>query len=479
VTAVTIHYTSRTYRTLALPTIVPLMRERRRLPSRSQLRAGLAPGVAFALVGLEALVVVAGTTTLQTGASTDLIILLAVLAPVNRVGFEWARLLYFDLKKLDVPLLRTLRDRFDRAARRLALLMGVVTWLFAAVGVFVVGGLSAVLVGGLLAMFVARSLLAAAQIQAFSSESYERLTVVGGFGVLALVGLFRATRDDELLILAIAAILAVSFVMLLLSARGGRHDRPLVSLPDFFLALRRASGPVTVTRLSFDTRLDVRGTTAEARRAELARRDAAADRIARRVARSAGAAAWSSPIELWTFATAAAAAAPDPAELVRLAGGLVDRAPLVSSPDNGLAAARELAAIATRGTTPPASATALIADFARRFPSGICYDLSVAPPAALKQLPAEQRSEMYRDALAFAGQLKPSRRLDEFDVTALAVDGTLRAVFIVDKATDERLRRTWRNLLRDQMVRASAGLEEVVSGESVPAVAAPSGARML
>ena len=53
------------------------------------------------------------------------------------------------------------------------------------------------------------------------------------------------------------------------------------------------------------------------------------------------------------------------------------------------------------------------------------------------------------------------------------------AVFVVDRLTDERLRKTWRNTLRDWTVQAAAGLEKVTSGDSVPAVPAPSEARML
>jgi hypothetical protein len=474
VTAVTLHYTSRTYRTLALPTIAPLMRERRRLPSRRSLRAALAPGVSFALVGLEALIVVAGTTILQTGASTDLVVLLAVLAPVNRAGFEWARLLYFDLKKMDVPLLRSLRDRFDRASRRVALAMGGASWVIAAIGVLVVGGLSSLLVVALLAMFVARSLLASAQMQAFSARSYERLTVVGGFGVLALIGVFRYTHNEELQVFAIAAVLAASFVALLLTSTDTDNDERLLSMPDFLLRLRHVRGPVTVTRLGFDTRLEARGTWVLAGGAVLAGRDAAADRIAAATARQNGAAAWLSPTELWLYAPDGSADVP-----VALAAGLIDRSPARSNYAGGAQAARELATIATRNASPAVqTANSLIADFARRFPNGICYELSSPPPAALKALPADVRGEIYRDALAFAGQLKLSRRLPDLEVTSLVDDGVLRAVFVVDKAVDERRRKTWRNTLRDWMTRAAAGLQEAPSGESVPLVT-PSEAGML
>src|SRR3990172_6335896 len=60
VVSISIYYTSRTYRTLAVPTLLPLPRLRRPVPSLAHLRAATAPAIGYALVGLEALVVIAG-----------------------------------------------------------------------------------------------------------------------------------------------------------------------------------------------------------------------------------------------------------------------------------------------------------------------------------------------------------------------------------------------------------------------------------
>ncbi len=485
VTAVTLHYTTRTYRTLALPTIMPLLRERRPIPSTRTLRKALAPGVSYAFVGLEALVVIAGTASISTGAATSLVILLAVLAPVSRAGFEWARLLYFDLKRIDVPLLRGLSQRFDAASRRVALVMGGVTWAFAAVGVLIVGGLSWMLLLALLVLFVARSLLASAQIQAFSRDSFTRLTLVGVAGVIGLVAAFTYIAGAELQLFAVGAVLAISFVVLLVSATDDNGNDSLLSMPDWLRQLSNASGPVSVTRLGFDARVDVRGVTVEARRAEQARRDAVAERIARRVGREHGAATWFAPTELWLFATGAKAAAVDAEagkawhqSAVALAGGLVDRPPVSSGYPSGIEAAHAMANIATGGAGVGMSAAAVITDFAGRFPDGIAYDMVAQPPAALKRLPADVRGDIYREAITFASELKTGRLLAEWEVTSLSVDGVLRAVFAVERTADERERKTWRRLLRNWMLQASVGVGSA-SGESAVTVPTVGEARML
>ncbi len=480
VAAVTFHYVSRTYQTLALPTIMPMLRERRRIPSAWQLRAALLPGVSYALVGLEALIVIAGSATISTGAGESLVILLAVLAPVNRAGFEWARLLYYDLKKMDVPVLRSLRERFDRASRRVALVMGGITWAIAAVGVVIVGGLSGLLLLALLVMFVARALLATTQIQAFSSDQFLRLTIVGVAGVVGLLAAFTFVQSQELQILAIGAVLAISFMVLLETARDDDGDDTLLSLPDWLRRLRDAPGSVVVAQLSFDTRLDARGTTGEMRRAERSRRDTAAERIAKRVGREQGAAAWLSSTQLWLFALGdEASAAAWQSHSLGLAGGLVDRAPIRSVHASGSEAARAMADLATHASDSTQTPAALIADFVRRFPRGICYDLSTAPPVALKHIPADQRGEIYREAIEFASDLEAGSELDDLEVTSLCVDGVMRAVFVVDRGIDGRLRKAWRTTLRNWMLQASASVREELSGESAVAIASAGEARML
>ena len=101
-------------------------------PPRRALRDLLGGGFSYALVGLDALLVlVLFTTERGAGGKTGLFTLFFLLSPTVRAGMEWAQLLYFDLKRLEIRVFRNLKRRFERAALRLAVVLGV---LFAGIG---------------------------------------------------------------------------------------------------------------------------------------------------------------------------------------------------------------------------------------------------------------------------------------------------------------------------------------------------------
>ncbi|HLB43766.1 MAG TPA: hypothetical protein VJK49_00150, partial [Candidatus Limnocylindrales bacterium] len=348
VVAISIYFTTRTYRTLALPTLGTLLRAgslrhlRRSIPEPAALRASLAPGVAYGLVGLEGLIVVAGVFGATTASGQALITLLAALAPVNRASFEWARLLYFDLKRMDLPLLAGLRARFDHAALALAVAVALLTWAVSAVvGVWVVADVTALLVGGLLALFVARSLLAAVQMQAFTRLAYARLTAVGVLGVAAVISAFVLFPGAESRLLAVAAVLGLSFALLLVLPPGPAPTDGVVPLSDWLRRLRAVRGPVRALQLVFDARLDARGTTVEVRRTEAWRRREVARRVGERLVRADGRATWVTPTRLWCFEPAGRASVA--ATAVALGAGLVDRPALVTEHADGAQAAVALA----------------------------------------------------------------------------------------------------------------------------------------
>jgi hypothetical protein len=489
--AIAMHYTTRTYQTLAIPTIVPLLRLRRRVPSWRTLRTSILPGVSYALVGLEALVVVAGIATATTQSGATLVVILAALGPVSRASFEWARLLYFDLKRLELPLLADLRGKFDRAIVRLAFVMGASgAALAAVVTVVLMRGATAALLGALLALFLVRSLLAAAQMQAFTRSAYERLAVAGAIGVAGLIAVFWATNDAEFRLFGVAGALAISLVYLLELPAPIDPTELLAGPTDWLRALRLAPDAVTVARLRFDERHNAPGVTPEARRTEAWRRAAVAERLAGRVNRRAGAATWVGDHELWMFETRAEDGLA--AWLVRTSSGLLGGPPTVSDEAEPRRAAVHLAddAVGRRQRVPGllASADAMIGQFASAFPDGIAYDLHRRPPAALVAMPSDERVEIYRAALQFGRELR--RRTSEsrrpvggaYETTALVDDGVLRAIFIAPRADGLPRLRAWRRNIREWNVRRAAGFAvadappavEAASADKSASVAEPS-----
>jgi len=468
VVAIEIAYTSRTYRTLAMPTLRPLVAMRMPIPRLRSVRGSIGPGLSYALVGLEALVVIAGIASATTAAGASLVVLLAALAPVTRASFEWARLLYFDLKRMDVPLLADLRRRFDRAVIRLALVIGLTTGLLAAaVAAFIVEPLTPLLIVALLLLFIVRSILAAAQMQAFTRTAYTRLAAAGLVGVAGVAASFFLPAPADWRMLGVCAALGVSLALLVSLPQGRPPDEGVVAPPEWLRRLRLATGPITVTKLHFDDRLDTRGTTAEKRRAEEWRRRNVAFRLGASLHRRGGAAAWISPTMLWAFEPTAAGRSRDAGHLVRGAAGLVDAAPEQTEWLDSRTAALELVEVVlvisgdTRVTgdagAPLPSVGLLVADFERRFPSGIAYDTAKAPPDPLTTMSSRQRAEIYRAALLVARGVRRGRGPNDREVTALVANGSLRAIFAIDRTESAPARRAWRDAVNAWTIRAAAG----------------------
>lgn len=499
VVSISILYTTRTYRSLAMPTLLPLLRQRRPVPSVETLRASLAPGIAYALVGLEALVVVAGLATETTQAGTTLVVLLAALSPVSRASFEWARLLYFDLKRLELPLLADLRGKFDRQMARLAVVIGLIAGgLACAVAVVMLDRPSALLLAALVALFVVRSVLAAAQMQAFTRTVYARLALAGVVGVVGLELVFNVVTQGDARLLGASLALAASLAVLLILPPPTDPGDLVLAPGDWLRMMRKQRGPVWMARLRLDPSLAARTATPETRRAEEWRRDEVAGRIAQRIHRRAGAAARVGAHELWLLMPAERRVV-DQRALVRQGAGLV-RAAETSIYDDPSAAARDLADAALRAwadngaparstaaqssNAPLTAVTGLLGDFAARFPKAIAYDTTGRVPAPLANMKSDLRVEIYRSALRFARDMRGGGESDEWDVTALIDDGLLRAVFAVARTEDLSARRAWLRRIRVWNMRRAGGAPVLIVPRPVGAVVAevgvsPGGAAML
>ena len=129
VTAMSMHYTARTYRSLALPGFRALVSGGRihAAPARAAPVVRASSGVDPHPDSNSLLVLTVLLASTSTGRGRFAGALLAALGPVIRAGFEWASLLYFDLVRLEAPLLSRLRERFDVHVRHLALVVGGIT----------------------------------------------------------------------------------------------------------------------------------------------------------------------------------------------------------------------------------------------------------------------------------------------------------------------------------------------------------------
>jgi hypothetical protein len=452
-----------------------------RSATRGALREALEGGFSHAVMALDALAVLA----LLYGAKTDsdALLVLFLTMPTIRAGADWAQLLYFDLKRLELRLFTNLRKRFERQTLELAWLLGLVFWGAAvAITAGFDAGSARDLGPALLAFFVSRSLLARAQIQAFAEGRY---FAVIGTGALCLAGLGAVgpVANGEAPRLAAVALVAVACVAALArlsrSARAlGEPGTALLTL-EWLRRLGNLHSPVRVgsARVVASTggaeRLDARSREDRNRW----RLSQLADRTARVLGKS-GSAAWIGPDRVtWFEPVGAPRVTPD--LLQRMSGGLMgeirttdcatgEEALLAAGREGivGYASAHLLRAIV------PVDVEAARQTFAELVPGGIVYAPEDPVPAELAGLTGSELRAILVDAVAFARDLRVGRRRSRFDVSALCSGGELRLVFVADLKASRRARCRWRQVVTALNIRgavAGVGVTEHPSRFGRPA----------
>lgn len=466
VTGLTALYTRRVYHFLGFAPLREVGWEAMRQATRGAAREFVAAGGAHGVMALDALAVLA----LLLGAKTDskALVVLFLAMPTIRAGAEWARLLYFDLKRLELRLFTNLRRRFERHTLELAWLLAFVFWVVAA-GIATgyygrdVGGLAL----ALLAFFVARSLLARAQIQTFAERAYGVVLATGlpclaGFAAVSLLAEGENARLGG--VAGVAAACAIVLTRLRRTERAqGEPGTALLTL-EWLRRLGHVRTPVRVGSARVASaggpeRLDAR--TREARnRWRLAQ---LADRAARRLGRS-GAAAWIGPDRLVWFEPARSDARLDAGWLQRASGGLIAEVQTRDCPTGeeallaagrgglvGYASPHLLTAIF------PVDVDAARRTFAQLVPDGIVYSPDEPVPPELAALPASELRMILLDAVVFARDLRSGRRRSSFDVTALCSGGELRLIFVADPKVRRQARARWRYQVTALNVRGAIG----------------------
>jgi hypothetical protein len=465
-TGLTIEYTRRVYHFLGYRPLDQLGRQALRDAVPGARREFVTAGASHAVMALDSLIVLA----LLYGAETDSesLVVLFLTMPTVRAGADWARLLYFDLKRLELRLFTNLRRRFERHTAHLAWLLGVFFWVVAsAITTAFYGHGVGALYGALLGFFLARSLLARLQIQAFADGSY---AAVIGTGLLLLAGLgaVGALAEGEVQRLAAmatvtgACAIALGRVAEIRRARG-EPGTALLTL-EWLERLGEVREPVRVGSAQLASsagpeRLDARSREDRDRW----RLSQLAERAARRLG-SAGAAAWMGPDRVVWFAPAGEERRVTSRWLQRASGGLISGLAAQESPDGEQAlldAARaELLGRSSRHLlTPvvPVDVAEARRTFADLVPGGVVYSPDEPTPKELADLPGSELRAILFDAAAFARDLGVGRRQSRYDVTPLCAGGELQVIFIADPHAGRKARGRWRERVTALNVRASIG----------------------
>jgi hypothetical protein len=464
VAGLSIYYTRRTYQFMGLSPMPFVTVWRLRPLPKNAIRDFVGGGFSYALMSADSLLVlVLFATERDSIGETGLFALFFLLAPTVRACSEWAQLLYFDLKRLEIRLFTNLRSRFERDVRRLAVALGLVFSSVAAlVGAVAYRAGVTDLALSLVPFFVSMSLLATAQIKAYADRAYPRLIrntalCLGGYVAVGLM-----VTDERTIVLLFAAVAFGGF--LLLESQRGRlevEDGHRVLWPTEWLAeLRSVKAPVRVAAARYHTDVGVDED-------DTWRRRQVADQVARYLGQSGKVTLIEPGLLVW-YQRPEAESAIGERSLSVASGGLLrwvgavpgadGRAALRSSAAVGLLG-RSLATMTNRGA-PPLDVDELRAVFGRMFTSGIVYAPDEPIPARLDALPSEDKRAAVADAAAFARELRLDRPRSKFHTTALCEAGELRLIFLVSRRAPRRLRDRWETLISRRNLQGAMALAE-------------------
>jgi len=465
VAGLSLYYTHRAYEFMGLSPIPFVTVTHLRLPPRSSLRDLLGGGFSYALMSIDSLLVlVLFTTERDSVGETGLFALFFLLAPTVRACSEWAQLLYFDLKRLEIRLFRNLKRRFERDVLRLAVVLGL---LFSGVAALIGALAHRAGLGDLgwclIPFFVSISLLATVQIEAYAERAYPQLVRNAGLCLAGYVAVGLTGADERTTVLLLAAVAFAGF--LLLHLRRGRlasEERRCLLWPIEWLAeLRSADAPVLVAAARYHADVGV----AED---DVWRRQQVAGRLARHLGRSGSATLIEPGLLVW-YERPQRGPVIDEQSLSTASGGLL-RWVGSSTGRDGLEAlhaaagtgllGRELAKVMARASR-PLDVGQLRASFGRMFTSGIVYAPDEPIPVELDALPSEDKRAAVAGAVAFARELRLGPPRSRFQATALCESGELRLIFLVSRQAPRHLRSRWEALITRYNLQAAVATREV------------------
>lgn len=480
-TGVNLRYTGRVYHFIGVSPRADMGADAVRPALRGTGREAVQAGAANAVIALDSLVVLAVLGGADAGSAALVVLFLAV--PGIRAGAEWARLFYFDLKKLELRLFTNLRRRFERHTARVAWALGLAFWALSVVvaGAVYEGRLRVPSVA-MPAFFLGRSLLARAQVQAFADGAYGPVLATGVALVAGVaVGAVATSSDDVRLGVVAAVTVAAALVLGRWRHRAlvrGEAGTALLTL-DWLRRLGEVGGSVAVGSARLlpadgPDRLDARTREDQLRW----RLQQLAERAARRLGER-GAAAWIGPDRLVWFESGLGPGATrvDITWLQRTSGGLAGEVAVrhCANGEEALFAAARDGVLGSpsahlREAVVPVDVEAARRRFLELVPDGVVYSPDEPVPPALAALPAAELRAILSDAVAFARDLQVRRRRSRSDVTALCAGGELRLVFVAGRRVDPKVRRRWRHHVSRLNVRAAIGGARSGSGAGAGAV---------
>jgi hypothetical protein len=458
-TAFMLHYTSRTYRQLGfLPW--PVARGKAfKLPAGRSWREWLSGGLSYCLMHLDSILVLGlFPAGLGSRGAIRLAVLMFLLSPLVRAGFDWAQLFYFDLKRLEIPLQQRLKERFEKNILQLAGIIGLVLWGISAVTgtIFYVRSLGLLYIL-LLFFFLSRSLLAALQMKAYAEGSYSMLLASGALSLSGLIAIGQFISDETAKLGWLVSTIVASALLIVvqrLKAKPLRKDREIRCLHDWISEIRAIRRPLAVSAAAFSNITDGKyrqKSTDKDRWSHLQLAELMAIRLAHRGAvtiLSSSRIAWYEPEQ--------GARRISPSWILRQGAGLIESLATIGKQADGPSAVHAMRAAHLLGPEFPISkkrtsgvTSHIVRDtFARLAPQGIVFSPDEPAHPLLASLSSRERRDILWDATAYLSELRLERRRSPFHVTAYCEAGALRLIFLLDGQTPRRIRAKWESTIR-------------------------------
>jgi hypothetical protein len=456
---ITLYFTHRMYQFIGMrPRWAALLRVTRRKISWTQV---LAAGLSFGIMKLDAVLVFGLFDYARRSAGVPLFVLLFVMAPTIQAGFDWAYLFYFDLKRLHAPTLAPLLEQYRARITRLALVMGLAFWALGSLTGTVVFLRSLGTTYWLLCpFFVVRSLVASAQIQAFSVRRYG---VLLGTSSLWLLGfeLARRLHGDAARLGAITLVSALVYLVLaVMSDAKAWTEQREAGIVEWLRLLAAIPTAVQIRSATLRPLRPRRGQPRAALRGIAWSQRQFARAVALRLGRSGGATLVPPDRVVWFESVSGRRIRP--ATIAALSGGVAQSVRSSGVHPNGRAAAAaawrehgfEAAFGPLRLDDGPIPALAdLQAEFSRLFPDGWTFAPGATTDAS--KLPAKWRRRIIRSATRFLEDLGPPRDASPFDISAFSAGGRLQVVFVTEADRRAGRRHIWQTKIRRANIAAA------------------------
>ncbi len=453
----TYYFTAKVYRFLGIELHVNTQRLRSFLKKNLRKEFFLA-GSAYAFLRLDSVIVVVLFFALEkrpgnlTG-NFDLFLLFALISPLVEMGYDWAKLFYYDFKRLELNLFGQLKKRFQQQTLLLGGAIGLGLWAVScAIGLMAFDKPYSYVYLPLGLFFVARSLLAFVQIKAFSYGYYGSLTLSGVALLVGLGGcLALSSNINERLGLFFAMMVGMLFFLMAVQKRGVKVEkkREVLSFAQWLSRLCKIEEPLSIRGVILSDQSLRQGVNTFARDV--------ANRVAQEVGSHSIVTIGSSACVLWTESVSQKKQMDQ--ILIQDLGGLVYKVIRINHVPNGLEAVSRLSQ--QQGferllepewllSPKPVDISELKREFLEMFPQEQCFVLDSGrfDKRVLERFTNAQLKEVMRDALRHFSCPWEMDTRGRFDVTTLAYEGELQVIFIALRAPHLRHRSfRWRQLV--------------------------------